>query len=127
MSFGILGISEGESFTHKQKLGKAFPHQLITGFGIVLAAQVAPDAARSHTVARKFEGDARRFFAVSMENLQFDVGKQDFGRQFGSLTPQQSHQLDPPGNDQIDRKGTTEALGGFVADLLDAEPDLRTQ
>jgi len=47
MSFGILRIvriSECKSFTHEQKLREAFPHQLVAGFGIVLAAQVAADA-----------------------------------------------------------------------------------
>ena len=47
MSLGILRvfrISEGESFTHKEELRIALPHQLVAGFGIVLAAQVATDA-----------------------------------------------------------------------------------
>ncbi len=47
MSFGILrifGISKCESFTHKEELRIALPHQLVTGFGIVLATQVATDA-----------------------------------------------------------------------------------
>ena len=47
MSFGILGVfrnSESEAFTHKEELRITLPHQLVTGFGIVLAAQVATDA-----------------------------------------------------------------------------------
>jgi len=53
------------------------------------------------------------FFCVGAENLQFDIGKQDIGRQLGSLTAQQSHQHDAPRDDKVDRNGAPDTLGGL--------------
>ena len=56
MSFwilGVFGISECEAFTHQEELRIALPHQLVAGFGIVLASEVATDASdKSNGIAQ---------------------------------------------------------------------------
>ena len=56
--------------------------------------------------------------------MEFNIGEQDLGGQFRSLSAQQSHQHDPPGNDEVDRDRPPNALGRVVGDPLDGAAGL---
>ena len=84
-----------------------------------------PMRATSRTVSDSVSGGFRRFFCVGMQHLKFDAGEQDFGGQFRSLPAQESHQHDPPRNDEIDRDRPPDALRRLVSDLLDGATGLQ--
>src|SRR5437867_6395357 len=81
--------------------------------------------ATSRTAADSVEGGFKFFFGVGSQDLKFDVGEQNFGRQFWSLSAQESHQHDSPRNDDINPDRPPNALRRVVSDLLDGATGLQ--
>ena len=59
------------------------------------------------------------------QHLDFEVGENYVGGQFGGLSPQQGHQHDAPSDDEPDCDCPLEADGSFVSDGFNSAATLQ--
>ena len=93
---------------------------LVPGGGGPGAMDVTPDLRRRIRIASaKVSGAAKPCWAANaFRDLDLQFGKQHVGRQVRVFAPEQRHQQNAPGDDQVDGSGPGDALGGAVGEFL---------
>ena len=92
---------------------------------IIVAAKITPRAGnQTYRIAKVGRLLDSVLFGEGVQHRDLNLAEQHRGGKFRAGPPQQGHEHDAPGDDQVDRNGALESLGAVVCEILDAASGL---